>query len=54
MNQWKGIAKIDCNANSTFFCFTDGQQVIDYLKINPVIQQSSINAIPINRINIIN
>nr|UOU03353.1 ATP-binding cassette subfamily G-like 2 [Brachionus rubens] len=34
INQWKGVRNITCPPSNTPFCFTDGEQIIEYYKIN--------------------
>ncbi len=35
INQWKGVTGIECSSNTTF-CFTNGEQIITYLKVKEV------------------
>ncbi|CAF0898548.1 unnamed protein product [Brachionus calyciflorus] len=34
INQWKGIQNISCPNGTTSFCFSNGEQIIDYYKID--------------------
>jgi hypothetical protein len=43
VNQWSGVENISCPSNATtigmngpMFCFTKGEQIINYLKVKPV------------------
>ena len=34
VNQWKGVRNITCPESANGFCFTSGEQIIDYYKID--------------------
>nr|QUF59467.1 ATP-binding cassette transporter Abcg-like2 [Brachionus angularis] len=36
VNQWRGVQNITCPSNTTY-CFTRGEQIIEYYRIDPVI-----------------